>query len=83
MKKITEKLKRSKLFINFLYHAPVWVLNLRKPKHITLEVSSACNLRCPFCPIGNRQIKGNLMTLEDHHKIIDLLPKYTKSVRYS
>ncbi|MFH1790296.1 MAG: radical SAM protein [bacterium] len=42
-----------------------------------------CNLRCPFCPVGNGKISHSLMTLEDHKKIIDLLPKYVKLIRYS
>ena len=58
-------------------------MTLRKVHSLTSEVSSACNLRCAFCPVGNKKIEPRLMDLKDHHKIIDLLPKSIKKIRYS
>lgn len=83
LKKIKYKLKRSKLFRDILYFSPSCVLNSRKILALTLEISSACNLKCVFCPVGNQKITPILMNLKDHHKIIDLLPKSIKVVRYS
>ena len=81
--KIKYQLKRSKLFQGILAFLPAWVLTLRKVHALTLEVSSACNLNCVFCPVGNRKILPTFMNLETHHKIIDLLPKTIKIIRYS
>ena len=81
--KIRARLRRSPLFRDFLYLLPSQILTLRKVHSLTLEVSSACNLRCVFCPVGNRKVEPHLMDLKTHHKIIDLLPRSIKTIRYS
>jgi radical SAM protein with 4Fe4S-binding SPASM domain len=83
LKKIKEKLKRSRLFIKIYSNLPLYFLGKRKIVAITMEVSSVCNLHCVFCPVGNGQVVKGLMTLENHNKIIDLLPKTIKELRYS
>lgn len=83
LKKIKYQLRRSKLFRNILCFLPSWILSSRKILGLTLEVSSACNLRCPFCPVGNRKITPIFMDIESHHRIVDLLPKTIKIIRYS
>jgi len=83
LKKIKEKLKRSRLFIKIYSNLPLYFLGKRKIVAITMEVSSVCNLHCVFCPVGNGRIVRGLMTLENHNKIIDLLPKAIRELRYS
>jgi MoaA/NifB/PqqE/SkfB family radical SAM enzyme len=83
LNKIKHRLKRSKLFRDILYLLPAQVLTLRKVCALTLEVSSACNLKCVFCPVGNGKISPGFMDIETHHNIIDLLPKSIKIIRYS
>lgn len=83
IKKIKEKLKRSKVFINATSRLPSWMMKLRKVVAITMEVSSACNLNCVFCPVGNKKVAPKLMSIGDHKKIIDLLPKSVKILRYA
>ena len=81
--KIKEKLKRSKLFIRLYSKLPLFLIGARKIVAITMEVSSGCNLRCAFCPVGNQKVPPALMKLEDHNKIIDLLPRSIKELRYA
>lgn len=83
LKKIKYRLRHSKLFRDFLYFFPSWILFVKKISVITLEISSTCNLKCPFCPVGNRKITPAFMDIKTHHKIIDLLPKTIKIIRYS
>lgn len=58
-------------------------MGLRKVFAITMEVSSTCNLNCAFCPVGNKKVESKLMNIDDHKKIIDMLPKSVKLLRYS
>lgn len=83
LQKIKEKLKRSRLFVEIYSHLPLYFLGQRKIVAVTIEVSSICNLHCIFCPVGNGQVMKGLMTLENHNKIIDLLPSSIKELRYA
>jgi radical SAM protein with 4Fe4S-binding SPASM domain len=83
LKKIKEELKRSRLFIGVYSRLPSYFLKKRKIVAVSIEISSMCNLHCVFCPVGNGRIVKELMTLENHKKIIDLLPKNIKELRYN
>lgn len=81
--KVKQKIMRSKTASNALSKAPKWLLHSRKVHSITMEVTSACNLRCPFCPVGQRKVAPHMMDVETHKKIIDMLPKSIKEIRYN
>jgi radical SAM protein with 4Fe4S-binding SPASM domain len=48
------------------------------PAHLTMEISSACQLRCPLCPIGNDSLtrKPESMTMETYKKVVDEIGDY-------
>ena len=43
------------------------------PAHLTMEISSACQLRCPLCPIGTDSLtrKPQSMTMETYKTVVD------------
>jgi len=48
------------------------------PFWLTIDPSNICNLKCPFCPTGQRRgtRKPRLLKFEEFKKIIDILGKY-------
>jgi radical SAM protein with 4Fe4S-binding SPASM domain len=65
---------RSGYYISGLRHQPV---NWGMPEAVSIEPTTACNLRCPECPSGTRSLKratGNL-SLEKFREILMKLPK--------
>ncbi len=48
------------------------------PSHLMMEISSACQLACPLCPLGNRSLhrESRLMTMEIFQKAIDDIGEY-------
>ncbi len=50
-----------------------------KPYTFIIEPTSACNLRCPQCPVGLQSLKRpqGYLRLEDYRKIIDEIADYT------
>jgi len=64
------------------------VIPLDTPFLIFLDPSSACNLKCPFCPCGgahkelwNKDKKTSVMSFEVYKKIIDDLAKFPKKIK--
>ena len=51
---------------------------LGHPAHLTMEISSACQLRCPLCPIGNDSLtrKAESMTMDTYKKVVDEIGDY-------
>ena len=55
-----------------------------KPVHITIEPTTACNLRCPVCETGSgilKRPKGE-MSLENFKKIIDKIAPHTNTILF-
>lgn len=48
------------------------------PSHIMMEISSACQLRCPLCPIGNETFErtSELMDFKIFKKVVDEIGDY-------
>ena len=64
------------------------VIPLKTPFLIFLDPSSACNLKCPFCPCGgahkdlwNEDKKQSVMDFEVYKKIIDDLAKFPDKIK--
>lgn len=56
--------------------ASQWMGNPRSygnPAHLTMEISSACQLRCPLCPIGNDSLtrKPQSMSMQTYKTVVD------------
>ncbi|NJL44326.1 MAG: radical SAM protein [Nitrosarchaeum sp.] len=81
--KTKQRLLQSPTFQKVLLSLPGKALDFRKIHSISFEVTSVCNLRCPFCPVGQGKVAKGLMTLEDHKTIIDKIPSTVKRLRYS
>lgn len=61
------KVSLSFALSHLLRHPLVWGL----PVNIMMEPISRCNLRCPLCPIGARELRRDLGTMSlDHFKAI-------------
>lgn len=80
---INRRLARSRAFVLILGFCPAWVFGLVKAKVISIELSSACNLKCVFCPVGKGLVRPGLMKPQDHKRIIDLLPKSICMINYN
>ena len=52
------------------------------PISIMIEPISRCNLRCPLCPIGARELKRDLgvMSLENFKLVLDNVGRYVKVI---
>ncbi len=48
------------------------------PSHLMMEISSACQLRCPLCPIGNDTFArtSELMAFDIYKKVVDEIGDY-------
>lgn len=64
------------------------VIPLKTPFLIFLDPSSACNLKCPFCPCGgahkdlwNEDKKQSVMDFDVYKKIIDDLSKFPDKIK--
>ena len=53
------------------------------PEILDLEISvNGCPNNCPFCYKGNTNQPATNMSLEDHNKIIDIMPKTLTQIAY-
>jgi len=65
-----------------LSHALKMPIIWGRPVSVMIEPISRCNLQCPLCPIGARELKRELgtMSLESFKKILDNLGKQLRVV---
>ncbi len=63
--------------------SPEASLRLYPAKSLSIEASSACNIHCLCCPVGNKAIEGHTMPLDAFKRIIDLLPSHVKRLDFS
>ncbi len=52
---------------------------MKKFKNIYIEITKACNLKCPFCPSSNMKQK-DMIKLDDFKQIIDQIKNYTDGI---
>ncbi len=86
-------IRKGKNFISQNNHTPIRVFSkvgtilsrtarrtkvLGYPAHLMMEASSACQLACPLCPLGNRTLErqSSLMPLATFQKVIDDVGRY-------
>ena len=87
------KLQKIRHFISWPNHTPKRFINrvanfasklvsakrvIGMPSTVMIEISSACQLKCPLCPIGNDTLERGkkVMSLEKFKQIIDELGDY-------
>lgn len=89
MKPIGKSLLKSKIFVKLLSFQPDYIFNYLLKNNgfeitsVVLELSSACNLSCPLCPVGNKLVPPHLMNLQEYVTILDLLPHSIRTIVYS
>jgi len=76
---LSKKWLSSKLINRF----PDFALRIDPNGSIAIEASSACNIRCLCCLVGNKAIEGHNMSVEMFVKILDLLPPHIRLLSFS
>ena len=62
---------------------PNWALIVNPVGSFSIEATSACNIKCLCCPVGNKFIEGHNMSVEDFVRILDLMPSHIKRLDFS
>lgn len=78
---LKQKLSRSRFFNKFLQLFPGPFLLLNPLKHIMIEPTNLCNLRCLFCTQAISSRPKGIMTLDVFNKILPLLPNSIREVQ--
>jgi radical SAM protein with 4Fe4S-binding SPASM domain len=52
-------------------------------KSVSIELTSACNIKCFCCPVGNGVVEPRHMSMGDFKAIVDLLPKEVRQLDFS
>ena len=52
------------------------------PFSLTIEITNYCNLKCPFCPVGNGEYdkKKNIMSYDQFKGILDEIGRYAEEI---
>ena len=69
---------RVRRWLEPVRYLPFALGHARRPRSITIDPLSRCNLRCPLCPTGrghNTSAGKGILTLPLYTKILDQLPK--------
>ncbi|MFQ5716345.1 MAG: SPASM domain-containing protein [Nitrospinales bacterium] len=55
------------------------------PSHVIIEISSACQLKCPLCPVGNGSLNrpSHIMSFDTFKAVIDEIAGYVYRVNLS
>ena len=66
----------KRIFSKLISKTSQWMGSSRAyglPAHVTMEISSACQLRCPLCPIGTDSLtrKPQSMSMETYKAVVD------------
>jgi radical SAM protein with 4Fe4S-binding SPASM domain len=80
--RIKQKLSRSKIFNKFLQILPKKIFLLYPLKHITIEPTNLCNLRCLFCTQSISSRPKGIMGIKEFKKIVSLLPGSIKEIQF-
>ncbi len=62
---------------------PELALRFCPPSSVSVELTSACNIQCLCCPVGQGKIPKGRMSLDTFKKILELLPKHIRKLDFS
>ncbi len=62
---------------------PELALRFCPPSSISVELTSACNIRCFCCPVGQGKIPKGRMSLSTFRQILGLLPRHIRKLDFS
>ena len=79
--KIKQKISQSKVANKIMQRLPGSILLMNPIKHLMIEPTNICNLKCLFCTQSISKRKKGSMSLDDFKKIANILPRSTKEVQ--
>ena len=62
---------------------PELALRFCPPSSLSMELTSACNIKCLCCPVGQGRIPKGSMSPSTFKKILELLPKHIRQLDFS
>ena len=63
--------------------SPELALRFCPPRSVSIELTSACNINCLCCPVGQGRIPKGRMSLSTFTRILDLLPRHIRQLDFS
>lgn len=78
---IKQKINQSKIANVIMQNLPGRILLMNKIKHLMIEPTNICNLKCLFCTQSISKRQKGMMTLDNFRKIAKLLPSSIKEVQ--
>lgn len=79
--KIKQKISQSKFANKIMQRLPGKILLMNPIKHLMIEPTNICNLRCLFCTQSISKRQKGMMTLDNFRKIVELLPRSIREVQ--
>lgn len=79
--KIKQKISQSKVANKIMQKLPGSILLMNPIKHLMIEPTNICNLKCLFCTQSISKRKKGSMSLDDFKKISNMLPRSIKEVQ--
>jgi len=79
--KLKQKMSRSGFFNRLMQNFLPVFLKLRPLRHLMIEPTNMCNLRCLFCTQDESPRPKGMMKLEDFKKIVSFLPGSVEEVQ--
>lgn len=78
---IKQKISQSKVVNKIIRNLPGRILLMNPIKHLMIEPTNICNLKCLFCTQSISKRQKGMMTLDNFIKIAELLPSSIKEVQ--
>lgn len=78
---IKQKISQSKIANKIMRNLPGKILLMNQIKHLMIEPTNICNLRCLFCTQSISKRQKGMMTLDNFKKIAEFLPRSIKEVQ--
>mgnify|MGYP001570541170 CR=1 FL=1 len=78
---IKQKLSQSRVVNKIMRHLPGKILLINPIKHLMIEPTNICNLRCLFCTQSISKRQKGMMSLDHFRKIAEILPLSIREVQ--
>ena len=78
---IKQKLSQSRVVNKIMRHLPGKILLMNPIKHLMIEPTNICNLRCLFCTQSISKRQKGMMSLDHFRKIAEILPLSIREVQ--
>lgn len=78
---IKQKISQSKIANKIMRNLPGRILLMNPIKHLMIEPTNICNLKCLFCTQSISKRQKGMMSLDNFRKIAELLPRSIREVQ--